>query len=99
MAHELVHCFTGYLLKEKTMHTPAPVSYGYNRNTSLGESGRKWEHRMFGGYIDARERGEMVYLGANKETGDRVYIADEEVIKAILNKGKTFTHSRNTHTQ
>lgn len=97
IAYELVHCFTGYLLKKSTLHTPANVSYGYGGDSSSGESGRKWEQRMFGGYIDARERGGEVLLGAKQQLVQKVYVAKAAVVEAILKRGKTFLNSRNTH--
>lgn len=51
MAHELVHCFTGFLAGYPDLNTPLEVAApGFeNREKNCGESGRSWELRVLGG--------------------------------------------------
>ncbi|KAK4247302.1 hypothetical protein C7999DRAFT_14622 [Corynascus novoguineensis] len=54
IAHELVHAFTHYLIRNKRRHTPPKVTAGGYGNSEVGESGRFWERELAGGVVDMR---------------------------------------------
>jgi len=56
LAHELVHLYTHYLVRRQQSHTPPNITYGPYGDGRKGESGRYWEERLFGGYIDMQDR-------------------------------------------
>lgn len=54
VAHELVHAFNLYLVRDRRKHTPPGVTAGGYGNSAVGESGRFWERELTGGIIDMR---------------------------------------------
>jgi hypothetical protein len=60
LAHELVHIFVLFLVRIGSEHTPPQVSFGPFGTRTVGESGRSWESKLFGGYIDMRHNTEGV---------------------------------------
>ncbi|KAL2196943.1 hypothetical protein P885DRAFT_37184 [Corynascus similis CBS 632.67] len=54
VAHELVHAFNLYLIRDRRKHTPPGVTAGGYGNSAVGESGRFWERELTGGIIDMR---------------------------------------------
>jgi hypothetical protein len=55
VAHEVVHVYNLFLQRGFQNHTPPTAVYGPYGNVDIGESGRFWEWRMFGGFVDMRE--------------------------------------------
>ncbi|SPQ25611.1 2791e6ce-f16d-4b4f-a668-ba9c8bef67c5 [Thermothielavioides terrestris] len=60
LAHELVHIFVLFLVRIGSEHTPPQVSFGPFGTRTVGESGRSWESKLFGGYIDMRHNTEGI---------------------------------------
>lgn len=52
MAHELIHGYNFFLQGHFRDPTPAPAVFGPNGNTLSGDSGRRWESLVFGGYVN-----------------------------------------------
>jgi len=55
IAHELVHCFVGFLSGDRTILTPtqiAPPGYITRSTVWCGESGEEWEFRVLGGQAE-----------------------------------------------
>ncbi len=72
IAHELVHCFIGFLTGDPGVGTPQKLAPpGYEPKAWLAaESGRTWEHRVLGGCATV-VRGCATLL-VPKEKGDKV---------------------------
>lgn len=50
IAHELVHCFIGFLAGDRSVGTPKTmVPKGFVDDPERGESGRTWENWLLGG--------------------------------------------------
>lgn len=88
MAHEITHIFTSYLLYDRRAHTPPGVSYGPFSSSIVGESGRVWEFRVFGGYMAFRTDGDFEHVGVVKE-GGRVKVMTLPAIQSMLRRGKS----------
>ncbi|KAK4244760.1 hypothetical protein C7999DRAFT_43634 [Corynascus novoguineensis] len=54
IAHELVHVFNHYIVRNQRRHTPPKVTAGGYGNSKVGESGRFWEKELTGGVVDIR---------------------------------------------
>lgn len=87
MAHELCHVFTLYLLFSRSRHTPPRITYGPWGNKDAGESGRWWESRMFGGYIDMRMGTSMERVAIRHGSGTKTAIIGPRAITAMMYKG------------
>jgi hypothetical protein len=72
VAHELVHCFVGFLLGDKRVGTPRSLMpKGYEDKPTRGESGRMWEELLFGGrtsYSLPQKKGNPVRLFIDKDS-------------------------------
>ncbi|KAK4153798.1 hypothetical protein C8A00DRAFT_43361 [Chaetomidium leptoderma] len=55
MAHELVHVYNLYLQYSSDEHTPPQITYGGYGDSVVGESGRYWEYKVLGGFVDMRQ--------------------------------------------
>ncbi|KAK8063186.1 hypothetical protein PG996_007838 [Apiospora saccharicola] len=51
LAHEIIHCLTGFLLGT-TSDTPPNVTLDRYGDTKKGEAGRMWEKRLLGGVVE-----------------------------------------------
>ena len=64
LAHEIIHCFTGYLTGNSRALTPETISMPGFTQGIAGESGRYWENLFFGGAI-------LFYKDSNDPLGTR----------------------------
>lgn len=91
MAHELVHVFQLFLRRSQTRHTPPQLTYGGYGDRFTGESGRFWESRVLGGYVDMRDSSQdakqnMEYIVLRDNHDQKCFRIKSEVIDGILNR-------------
>ena len=93
VAHELVHCFVGFLSGDKKVGTPRSLlPKGYEDNPTRGESGRMWEELVFGGCVSyslPQKKGVPVRVLMEKDNKEAQ--VDPDHIKDIA-KGSTLVH-------
>lgn len=87
MAHELVHVYTLFLLRDRRNHTPPLVSFGHQVTDETGEAGRYWESKLLGGYVDMRVTDDGVETVALVSSqGHKYWRLTPAVIKGILER-------------
>ena len=88
MAHELVHVYNLFLRRDRAEHTPLDIKYGPFGNSMTGESGRYWEHIVFGGYVDMRldKASGVEAIAIRDASGQRAWQFLPAVINGILSR-------------
>lgn len=96
LAHELIHCFTGYLTGTAKPLTPRTISLTPYGNRQSGESGRYWESVFLGGVVEfyqdsqdplgSRQAG-IPYLFDDGRGGSRARRISNSYIADFLNGG------------
>ncbi len=88
MAHELVHVYNLFLRRDRASHTPKDIKYGPFGNDRAGESGRYWEHAVFGGYVDMRldDASGVEAIAIRDASNKRAWQFRPAVINGILNR-------------
>ncbi|KAH6846970.1 hypothetical protein B0I37DRAFT_353760 [Chaetomium sp. MPI-CAGE-AT-0009] len=90
VAHELVHCFIGFLSGTRAAATPlslVPKGWEDENTPYRGESGRKWEELALGGCVSLSlpsKKGDRVKIKVKKQDEKR-YEVDPNTIKDIVN--------------
>ncbi|KAK8030213.1 hypothetical protein PG993_011504 [Apiospora rasikravindrae] len=52
IAHEFIHCLTGFFTGTSSANTPPNVTLPHYGNTRTGEAGRFWESKLLGGVLE-----------------------------------------------
>ncbi|KAK3299595.1 uncharacterized protein B0H64DRAFT_389095 [Chaetomium fimeti] len=92
IAHELVHCFVGFLSGDRALRTPPsflPVGFE-QRGSNHGESGRMWELLVLGGCVSLSgltgKDDELPQLRIWLENNHKEIVVDPEVVEAIVQR-------------
>jgi hypothetical protein len=83
-AHELAHVYTLFLQRVKSEHTPPRLSYGGYGDDEVGESGRYWESRVFGGTVDMREGPQIEAIALCGHPSGKVWRLRSHLIQRLI---------------